>query len=128
MGCGSGGALPTYPAGGKVVFTGGKPLEGGWVELKSASKEQAAVARGQIQPDGSFQLSTFSRNDGAIEGEHLILIVPPRPQGDIEQGSVPIAIDPRFLQYKTSNLKCTITSDSSKNDLLLKVSRPAGRR
>ncbi len=39
----------------------------------NANPGKAAV--GKIQPDGSFTLSTFEKNDGAIVGEHWVTIV-----------------------------------------------------
>src|SRR5687767_13278701 len=39
----------------------------------SANSGKAAV--GKIQPDGSFSLTTFEDNDGAIVGEHWVTIV-----------------------------------------------------
>ena len=81
VGCG-GGPVPTYRAGGKVVFPDGKPMQGGNVEFRAVNKTPAGdnpVARGEIQSDGTFELSTFRPGDGAVEGEHLALVVPPPP-------------------------------------------------
>lgn len=123
-GCGSS-SMPTYPAGGKVIFPDGRPLEGGRVELRSVNAANNPVARGEVQPDGTFRLSTFQPNDGAVEGEHLALVVPPPPppgsdtRGD--KSSHQPVLDPRFMLYKTSGLKFTVTRDPAKNQITLQV-------
>jgi hypothetical protein len=126
-GCGRD-SLPTYRAGGKVVFPDGKPLEGGWVCFESVQGGQFPAARGQVQPDGSFQLSTYRPNDGAVEGEFRALVTPPPPEGGLKQmKSVPMVLDPRFSQFDTSGLKFTVTRDPAKNQFTLQVDYPHGR-
>jgi hypothetical protein len=124
-GCG-GGSVPTYGAGGKVVFPNGEPLGGGKVEFRPVAAPQPVVARGEIQPDGSFRLSTFRPNDGAVEGEHVVLVVPPLPES--RPGEPPrrasLLIDSRLTQFDTSGLKFTVTRDPAKNQFTIQVDRP----
>jgi hypothetical protein len=123
-GCGDG-SQPTYRAGGRVTFPDGKPLAGGRVEFAPVQSNLGPAARGQIQPDGSFQLSTYRPNDGAVEGEHVALVVPPLPEGGLEGMKIlPMPIDSRFTQFDTSGLKCTVSCDPAKNQFVLQVSRP----
>jgi hypothetical protein len=123
-------AVPTYAAGGKVVFPDGKALGGGWVWLEAIQGGgQVPGSRGQIQSDGSFHLGTYRTNDGAAEGEFRALITPPPPEGGLKQMKVmPIAIDPRFSQFDTSDLKCTVTRDPAKNQFVLQVDHPRAKR
>jgi hypothetical protein len=124
-GCG-GSAPATYRAGGKVVFADGKPLTSGAVELRSMDGKQHVVARGQIQSDGSFRLSTFGPNDGAVEGEHAALVAVAPPEGNIgDMKVIPKIIDPRYSQFDTSGLKFTITRDPTKNQFTIQIDRPA---
>jgi hypothetical protein len=123
-GCGSR-SLPTYRAGGKVVFPDGKPLGGGWVWFESVQGAQIPGSRGQIQLDGSFQLTTYRPNDGAVEGEHRALVTPPPPEGGLKQLKlVTMLINPRFSQFETSGLKFAVTRDPARNQFTIEVERP----
>ncbi len=60
------------PVAGKVTLDG-KPLAFGKVMFQNVAGGQPAT--GEIQPDGSFVLSTFRPEDGAIVGNHRIRVV-----------------------------------------------------
>jgi hypothetical protein len=123
-GCGKS-TMRIYPAGGKVVFPNGTPLKGGWVWTRPVQAKDIPGARGEIQPDGTFHLGTYRLGDGAVEGEHLVLIAPLMPRGDrTEMLKLPALIDPRFEQFTTSGLKISVASDASKNQFVLPVERP----
>jgi hypothetical protein len=82
-------------------------------------------ARGRIQPDGTFRLGTYQPVDGAIEGKHLVVIIPPPPVGDRdEMKTLPLVIDPRFQRFETSGLKVTVSRDASENQFPITVERP----
>ena len=70
LGCGSGVTL--VPAGG-VVQHDGKPMTGGKVLLLPIEKGNAAI--GQIQENGSFLLTTFKPEDGAVPGRYRVTVV-----------------------------------------------------
>jgi hypothetical protein len=55
---------------GKVMYNG-KPLEFGSVTFQPAAGQPA---QGDIQSDGTFALSTYRQNDGAVIGVHKIRI------------------------------------------------------
>lgn len=86
-------------------------------------KNTETSARGQIKPDGSFQLTTNKENDGAKLGEHVVLIT--------EIGRLPSSTDPtqlapgkigiRYADPKTSDLRCTIKPGM--NEVKLEVER-----
>jgi hypothetical protein len=65
-----------YPARGKVLLPGGKPLKAGRVELVPV-KEPGLIALGDIAGDGSFSLKTREPNDGAVPGEYKVRIMIP---------------------------------------------------
>jgi hypothetical protein len=80
-----------HPVQGQVIW---KDTKEPAVELVNSiiSFEQAETqtsARGQIKPDGSFQLTTNNENDGAKIGEHAVLLM--------EIGRLPQAADPTKL-------------------------------
>jgi hypothetical protein len=56
-----------------VVSLDGKPLESGSV-LFMPTRGRAAI--GIIQPDGTYSLTTYHDNDGAIVGSHTVTVSP----------------------------------------------------
>jgi hypothetical protein len=55
---------------GKVLYNG-KPLEFGTIAFQPPSGQPA---RGDIQPDGTFTLSTYRLNDGVVLGKHKVRV------------------------------------------------------
>ncbi len=112
--------LRTYPVSGKVRFATGGVVHVGTVELKS--RENNVQARGQIQSDGSFTLTTYKDGDGAVAGTHDCVVV----QFVMAEGisghkpSTVGVVDRRYASYSTSGLKAEISPDHS-NELILKV-------
>jgi hypothetical protein len=73
-GCGgSSSATPvaTLPVKGKVMYKG-QPLIRGTVAFEPEGK--GAEAHGDIQPDGTFSLSTYKAGDGAVPGAHRVSV------------------------------------------------------
>ena len=118
-GC-SDGRLKTFPAKGKVVFKTGSPVHVGTVELKS--REHGVQARGTIDEDGNFLLTTYTDGDGAVAGVHdcvVVQFVMAEEMKDFKP-SVLGVVHPRYASYSTSGLTVDIKADSS-NDLKLEV-------
>ena len=115
-GCADSG-VPTYPANGRVIFEDGSPVRTGNVECRSL--EFGLNARGKIARDGSFTLGTYTADDGAVAGEHQVIVVQfigsdsfvaEQELGPIEHDhGQPVAL--RFADYSTSGLKLTIDPD-----------------
>ena len=61
----------TVPVKGKVTYKG-KPLTEGQIifEPDAGGRE----AHGSIQPDGTFELTTFTKGDGAVTGTHRVAV------------------------------------------------------
>lgn len=80
---GCGGAsddLATASVSGKVTRQG-QPVSGGsvmFVPRVSADKKgpPGKPAAGEVGPDGTFKLTTYVKNDGAIIGKHQVLYTP----------------------------------------------------
>jgi hypothetical protein len=68
VGCNRGPAM--VPLTGKVIYNG-KPLEFGTVAFQPPGGQPA---RGDIQPDGTFTLSTYRLNDGVVLGKHKVRV------------------------------------------------------
>lgn len=124
-GC-SDGRLPTYPVAGRVVFPDGSPVHVGTVELKS--REHSVQARGDIDSDGRFILSTYELGDGAVAGSHDCVVVQMVMVEGIAnfQPSTEGVVHPRFGSYSTSRLVVEV-SDKDRNELQLNVEPLATR-
>jgi hypothetical protein len=124
-GCGGG----TYPVEGQVVWKDGSPakeLEGSFVLFEMPEKQTSA--KGTIQADGSFQLTTNKTNDGALPGEHTVLVVEIGRKhlgGPDGTALAPGVMDARFSDPRTSGLKATV--EPRTNKITLTVEHPARR-
>jgi hypothetical protein len=120
-GCSSG----IYPVEGKVVWQDGSPateLAGSHVIFDLP--DQQTGARGYVQPDGSFRLTTKSPNDGALPGDYRVMLVEVgrKPIGGPESGRLaPGAMDSRYSDPSTTDLKVTV--EPRPNKLTLTVQR-----
>lgn len=140
-GCG-GGHPPTYPVAGRVRFVDGQPVPFGLVEFRSAGS--AVTARGKIDSRGEFALSTFAPGDGALAGNHQVVVVqhftplPKSPRSARSGGQLPTVaghdhspnvVATRHSKYETSGLTAVVKAQS-KNVVQLVVERaglqPAG--
>lgn len=74
-GCGRGASLGTIPISGRVVFNS-QPVTSGEVRYLPVEKE-GRVARGQIDENGGFTLTTLKEGDGALPGEYRIVVLAP---------------------------------------------------
>lgn len=118
-GCGDDGRRPTYRTEGTVTLSDGAPLSEGWIEFQLADDTRAPTAKARIQLDGRFELGTYAEADGAIEGLHQALILPPFPPiADPGRANATPPdpkrypqINPRYRSYRTSGLKFTVTSE-----------------
>jgi hypothetical protein len=73
LGCGSSTpqGAPTLPVKGKVIFKG-QPLTKGTVSFEPEGPGKEAF--GEIQPDGTFVLTTYKKDDGAVLGKHRVSV------------------------------------------------------
>ncbi len=121
LGCGG---QKTYPVRGKVVYPDGTPLPGGLISFEPLDPNAGHIgARGIIQEDGTFRLGTFQDQDGAVEGEHRVLVLPPAmSEEDVAKGAKPW-IDRKYRSYDTSGLKFHVKREA--NDFTITVTKPA---
>jgi len=124
LGCSS--KEPTYSVVGKVVYKGtSQPAAAGAGILFESTKEPYARAAGKIEADGSFVLSTDRPDNGAIQGEHRVSIVPMAQDGTASDLTAALSrkIDPKYFELRTSGLKFTI-QPTTKNEFLIEVEKP----
>ena len=104
-GCSDDGRPPRYPVTGTLKSADGESLA--HVSVMFRSIEQDLTARGRVLPDGTFALTTFEKNDGAVAGRHRVQVMPFRNP----DGSLGGPIHPRFLQFRTSELEFEVAAD-----------------
>lgn len=116
-GCGT---AKTNPVAGKVVFKDGgdaSALAGYRVDFQAV--EQPMSGSGEVQPDGTFTISTFGNQDGAVPGKQKIAITPPPPLPDVVP---PKPLIPRkYASFDTSGLETEIKPGT--NEVTLELER-----
>ncbi|MDB5385277.1 MAG: hypothetical protein JWM11_923 [Planctomycetaceae bacterium] len=117
-GCGPSGAEPwkkVYPAAGKVRF-GGQAIEGAVLILFPKDKSVPANVRptGTTELDGSFELGTYSVDDGAPAGEYDVAISwRPLIKGEGTATPGPNRLPEHYGKPETSQLTIKIDEDTS---------------
>lgn len=121
-GCGSGDKWtearpPVYPAGGRVTYKG-LPIYDALVVYVSADGKSSAQGRTDLE--GNYQLTTFEDGDGAVEGEHKVVVrkienveKPTAYDSPSERSVALIAEDKLPKKYSapnTTDLKATVSS------------------
>jgi hypothetical protein len=109
LGCGR----RLYPVRGKVTYPDGRPVTEGLVVFESEGAEKPVMARGDIQADGSYQLSTFKPGDGVPAGTYHVLVAPKFDANAVDKPAKPPPFDPRYADFKTSGLKVEVTAGTT---------------
>ena len=111
-GCG-GGEFDTAPVRGKLTC-GGQPITFGSVSFSPLAPEGSGLpgkaAIGKVQPDGTFVLSTYEAEDGAVVGRHRVSWAPPeegsQDSDDGDGEAVPAALAARLASKPGAKLPC----------------------
>ena len=104
-----------------IVLFQGKPAIGARVTLFPENKADRFLPSGVVGEDGTFQLTSFSPNDGAPAGRYRVGIVRGRPDGDekaelkkkhtpeeFDQIMAEKAQDPLYSKYDNAGLTAEI--------------------
>jgi hypothetical protein len=104
LGCGSSDAPKLAPVTGSVAFNG-QPVAGATVSF-IPENANGRMATGVTDKDGKFQLSTNAINDGAVIGEHKILVVKSESGGGpatVEKWDPKVDISKKYVEMKDAN-------------------------
>ena len=111
-GCTPGDRAETARVHGKVTYNG-KPLNMG--SLLFVPVGGGTSAQGEIGSDGSYVMGTYEKTDGAIVGEHKVIITAltqpagALPEDDINANAAPITLIPeRYGDLERSGLRATV--------------------
>ena len=103
-GCSSG-DMETYPVRGTVKYQDGSPLTGGEIVFSQPGK---ARADGVIKEDGTFELGTYAKGDGAPPGKYEVSISTYGSGGSLHQ---------KYADARTSGLSYTVTEGDNHFDI-----------
>lgn len=98
------------PVSGKVTYNG-QPLKFGSVTFQP---QKGQPARGEIQSDGTFTLSTFKPGDGAVVGPHKVRVAcyesqrAPAKTGGGEQSLGKLLIPVKYTFFDQSGLTADV--------------------
>ena len=115
-GCGPG--LATVR--GKVTLPDGKPAAGSQVVFESEQDGKKISARGDVQDDGSFELSTFKPGDGVPPGKYKVQVNPP-PMVNAE-GPYTSPFNAKFSSFQTSGLEFEV-KPGARNEFPIQVTK-----
>lgn len=124
VGCGSDGQLETASVSGKVTYNG-DPLQIGSLLFVPVGGGPSAQAN--IEPDGSYTMGTYDLTDGAIPGEHKVMITAITspggsglPEDQIDGDGAPVSVIPEmFGDLEKSGLVVNVKSGSNNVDFVL---------
>jgi hypothetical protein len=106
------------PVRGTVTLEDGTAVSSGMVVFESKDAAKAITARGDIQPDGNYQLSTARPGDGVPPGVYRVLVAPP-PQNP-DQPPIKEVFDSRYSAFATSGLEFEVKSGSNEYPIRLR--------
>ena len=116
VGCGPG----MHPVQGKVILADGKPAAGSQVVFESDQAGKKTTARGDVQPDGSFELSTLKPGDGVPPGKYKVQVNPP-PMVNAEAAYVS-PFNAKYSNFATSGLEFEVKR-GAKNEFPIQVTK-----
>jgi len=92
-------------------------------------------ASGLFGPDGKFELTTFSKNDGAVAAHYQVAVIPNIPDDSDDQvvserayAEAMEPIDLRFTNSRASKVEFDVSADTSPHEFKIEVTKPRRRR
>lgn len=130
---GCGGGTKAYPVHGKVTYKGQAITTG---TLNFVAEDKNPNAFGEIHKDGTYTLTTFAPNDGAVPGKYHVMIYSAQPggggggggnaqpggnpkPGEDPKPDAPPRIPSKYTSSATSTLTATVEAKDNTIDLIL---------
>ena len=113
---------PMHPVNGIVRFSDGKLLREGTVEFEIMGRDKPMTARGDIGPDGAFRLGTFTLDDGAVAGQHRVVVISDQAIGNGAERPGMLAqqsLHPKYRDFRTSRLVFDVKEGT--NNIVIEV-------
>jgi hypothetical protein len=111
-----------YPVRGTVTLEDGSPLPKGLVIFERFDGGPALTARGDIGPDGRYELSTEKTGDGVPPGKYRVSINPLDTSDTPDEQKV-LPFDVKYLNLKTSGLEYEVKAGV--NEFPIRLAPPA---
>jgi hypothetical protein len=116
VGCGS----SMQPVRGKVTLPSGQPAANSQVVFDGPIGGKLISARGDVQADGSFELSTSQPGDGVPVGKYRVQVNPP-PIVDAEAAQR-LPFNAKYIDFSTSGLEFEVKPDGN-NELTIQLTK-----
>jgi hypothetical protein len=114
-----------HPVRGQVTLDDGAPLTRGLIVFERMDGGPALTARGEIGPDGRYELSTDKPGDGVPCGKYKVLINP-LDLSDVPDEQKQLPFDIKYTKFESSGLECEVKSGGA--DYPITLMRPAGKK
>jgi hypothetical protein len=101
-----------------IVTLDGQPLPSGYVFVTT---QRGRMAKAKVNPDGTFELSTYSDGDGVQVGTHPVIVTEVPPD---EPAGKRVPIPKRYTRAGTSGLKIEVKPGED-HEIELKLSSKA---
>src|SRR4051812_41068059 len=118
--CLAGCSARLQPVRGKVTLADGKPAAGSQVVFESDREGKKISARGDVQEDGSYSLSTFQPGDGVPPGKYKAQVNPP-PMVNAE-GPYVSPFNTKYSNFQTSGLEFEVKA-GQRNEFPIQVAK-----
>ena len=115
-----------HPVRGTVTLEDGTPVTRGLVIFERVDGGPPVTARGDIQPDGRYELSTETPGDGVPAGRYRVSINP-LDTSDVPDEMKVLPFDVKYLNQKTSGLDFEVKSGANEFPIRLAPAPPKGR-
>ncbi|MBO0699734.1 MAG: carboxypeptidase regulatory-like domain-containing protein [Zavarzinella sp.] len=115
-----------YPVHGTVTLEDGTPVTRGLVIFERVEGGPAITARGDIQSDGRYQLSTETPGDGVPAGRYRVSINP-LDTSDVPDERKVLPFDVKYLNQKTSGLEFEVKPGATEYSIRLSPPAPKGK-
>ncbi len=121
LGCGD----RLYPVRGTITLSDGAPLAKGLVIFERIEGGKPLTARGNVQSDGRFELSTTNPGDGVPLGRYK-MVINPLDASDAPDEAKVLPFDLKYVNFTTTDRIIEVKAES--NDVPIKLASPSPRQ